>query len=182
MSEFSESYHLKNGSLQDAIDLIKKSSQSGYAKKPCKDWVTLVPESAICGFNCDKKLVKNNTGILVQYIYPEDHGFCFRVFNRNRLVAEYFYDFNDFDESNIGAALVTNRLNGKELVELLNLKVSEFELVRTLRPTNFSEVMDLHDNFMKLLQIPPEAYTWVSHRYCKLDKEQCVKSEFIAVT
>jgi hypothetical protein len=58
MSEFSESYHLKDGSLDDAIALIKQSGQTGYAAKVCDGWATAIPESAACSFSHDEDFAK----------------------------------------------------------------------------------------------------------------------------
>jgi hypothetical protein len=80
MSEFSESYHLKNGNLDDVVALIRRSGQTGYAAKVCDGWTTAIPESTICGFSYDENFVKGNTGILLHYNYPEDHGFSFTLF------------------------------------------------------------------------------------------------------
>ena|GEM_PF-6253183 len=168
MSEFSESYHLKNGSIEEAIHLIKQTSQAGYVGKLCDTWVTLVPESAMCGYRYDQSLIGYNRGIILHYVFPEDHGFMFRLFQENRLICEYAVDINGGD---FAAEKDLRAFNGAAFLELTGTALSAAELETLLQPKTWEEYSALPGKLMASLGIPGKAYEWLSYHYCECNKE-----------
>lgn len=176
MSEFSESYHIKNGSLEDSIQLIKMSSQSGYVGKFCDGWSTLIPESAICNDFVDYEIIKHNTGILLQFINPEDHGFLFRLFNGQQLVSECIFDYNDTKP-----IVDISKLNSLEFINLTGIGISDIELEKLLLPKEWEECFSLPGRLMELLGIAPKAYSWISYYYCQLLEKEDPKYGLIKI-
>lgn len=168
MSEFSESYHLKGNDINSAIQIIKKTSSPGFVGKLCDNWLTLVPESAICGYDFNEKLIENNEGIIFHYVFPEDHGFVFRLFKENSLVCEYSIDVNEGD---LDAGRDMSNLNSALFTELTGIAMSAVEFEMLLQPKTWDEYFSLPDKLMELLGIPVEAYKWLSYHYCELNKE-----------
>lgn len=182
MSEFSESYHLKNGSLEDAISLLKKSHQTGFVAKASDEWVSLVPSSAICSFSVDTDLITNNTGILLQYVSAEDHCFSFRIYHDSQIISEYTCDINNvLGDFETDVSIDKENFNSSEIVKLINMDISEKELMRILTPRNFNEYMSMSGEFMEKLKIPPQAYNWISYHYCELLQNEEEKPLFTFV-
>lgn len=172
MSEFSESYHLRSSDLNQARKLIKATSNPGFIAKSSEEWVSLVPHSAICSFETDPDIIKNNTGVLLHYTNAEDHMFGFRVFSSDRLVSEYECNINGLIDDDMSSTITKKNLNCSEIINMFELDISEFELMKLLTPKSVSEYFLLADKFMEILRIPPKYFSWVSYDYCEMSQEQ----------
>ena len=168
MSQFSESYHLKDANIDEAVQLVRETSQSGYVGKLSDKWVTLIPESAVCGYNYDRAIVKHNKGVMLQYVFPEDHGFIFRLFQANNLISEYFIDIN---ESDFEDGMDASNLNSEMFVKLTGIDISAAGFEALMQPKTWDEYFALPGDLMGLLGIAPQAYEWLSYHYCELNKE-----------
>lgn len=93
MSEFSASCHLRTENQAAAVKLIKDSGNTGYVYEETNGWVTFLIEGA--GLSIDRKVIECNPGLLVHYIYAEDHGWELRIYNKDELVFEYGCDWTD---------------------------------------------------------------------------------------
>ncbi|MCA0757178.1 hypothetical protein KP806_19115 [Paenibacillus sp. N4] len=93
MSEFSASYHLKAGDREEAIALIRNAGHQGYVYPEQNGWVTFVVRGDV--FEVNEEIIAANTGLLVYYIYAEDHGWGMRIFQKNEPVFEYSADWNE---------------------------------------------------------------------------------------
>ncbi len=93
MSEFSESYHLRTDNQQDVVNLIKETNNKGYVFPAQNGWVTFVVEGS--AFDIDESVISQNPGILVHYIFAEDHGWELRVFRKDDLIFEYACGWTD---------------------------------------------------------------------------------------
>lgn len=40
-------------------------------------------------------IINNNLGILLHYVYAEDHGWSMRLFDKDKEVSQYFCDWDD---------------------------------------------------------------------------------------
>lgn len=176
MSEFSESYHIKNGTLEDSIKLIQASAQPGYAGKLNEGWSVLVPESAICSGDPDAKIIGNNQGILLLYTRAEDHGFWFKLFNKDKLVSEYFLNFEDE-----GPKADISKLNASEFITLTGIAFSAAELEEFLKLNDWEECFKLAYKFMNLLGIEPKSYDWISYHYCQSREKDDPEFGFVKV-
>lgn len=93
MSEFSESYHLRTSDREAAVNLIRNSGNTGYVFAETNGWVSFLIEGA--NFSVNPEVIKQNPGLLVHYIFAEDHGFEFRVYRKEEAVLEFVCDWND---------------------------------------------------------------------------------------
>ena len=162
MSEYSESYHIKGGTLEDSVNLIKASSVSGYAGKFNDEWSVLVPECEGYGGDIDKKIVKHNSGVLLYFSCAEDFGMMFKLFDGKKQISVYALDYSS-DEPRV----FTEGLNSSEFVKLTGIDLSADEFEAFLCPNDFDECSFLADNFMELIGIDPKAFSWVSYDYCQ---------------
>lgn len=93
MSEFSASYHLKTTDQQKAIDLIRASDNIGFVFPEKNGWVTFIVEGPT--FDIRESIIDLNPGILVHYIYMEDHGWELSIFEKDDLISHYKCDWTD---------------------------------------------------------------------------------------
>lgn len=93
MSEFSASYHLKAKDKEQAIKLIKDAGHQGFVFNEINGWVTFLIKGQ--AFDISESVIQCNPGLLVHYTYAEDHGWEFRVFEKDRVVFEYTCDWTD---------------------------------------------------------------------------------------
>lgn len=93
MSEFSESFHLKNHSQGTAAAFLEKAGCEGYVYKEGNGWVTFLLEDS--GDHVLDDLLSCNPGLLVHYAYAEDHGWELQVFFKDDLLFDYRCDWTD---------------------------------------------------------------------------------------
>ncbi|MBB3112861.1 hypothetical protein FHS18_004963 [Paenibacillus phyllosphaerae] len=87
MSGFSESFHLKTWDPNKAATLLMDVEMSGYVCSERNGWVTFVVDYR--GRDVDKILSEFNPGLLVYYVYLEDHMWIFKIYNKDELVFDY---------------------------------------------------------------------------------------------
>lgn len=134
MSEFSASYHLRTKKRDDVVNLIKNSSNKGYVFEEANGWVSFVIKGP--AFDIDDSLISYNPGIIVHYIYAEDHGWELRIFNKDDLVFEYKCDWTD--EIHIEKELFDIDLI-KELVIAQGNSVDDLESLFDITDYDFEE-------------------------------------------
>ncbi|WP_079908318.1 hypothetical protein [Paenibacillus sp. 32352] len=93
MSEFSESYHLKTADRDEVVRLLNQTGKKGYVFEETNGWVTFVFDGE--PFQADEAIVSHNPGLLVHYIYAEDHGWELKIFKKAELVFDYQCDWTD---------------------------------------------------------------------------------------
>ncbi|HEX6369263.1 MAG TPA: hypothetical protein VF006_10040 [Longimicrobium sp.] len=95
MSEFSESYHLRAGELQDGVDLLRAAGLAGYVFPSENGWVTILPEGE--AFEPNPRLVRASAGVLLHYMHAADHGWGFALYRDGHPIARYEAEWgNDF--------------------------------------------------------------------------------------
>jgi hypothetical protein len=87
MSEFSESFHLKTLYQTKAVNLLRDAEMTGYVYGEQNGWVTFVVEYR--GKNVDEVISELNPGILVYYVYLEDHMWTLKIYNKDELVFDF---------------------------------------------------------------------------------------------
>lgn len=133
MSEFSASYHLRTKKKDDVVNLIKNSGNKGYVFEETNGWVSFVIKGL--AFDIDDSLISCNPGIIVHYIYAEDHGWELRIFNKDDLVFEYKCDWTDeihiekelFDIDLIKELVIAQGNSVKDLESLFDITDYDFE-------------------------------------------------------
>ncbi|WP_201280762.1 hypothetical protein [Paenibacillus lutrae] len=84
---------MKTNDREAAVRLIKQSGNEGYVYEESNGWVTFVIEGAV--FDIKDSVIFYNPGYLVHYRYMEDHGWQFRIFDKDEMVFEYTCDWTD---------------------------------------------------------------------------------------
>src|SRR5207247_1441918 len=93
MSEFSESYHLRASSRDDAVALVRSAGLAGFVFPSLDGWVTLVAEGE--PFRPNKQLLAANPGTLVHWVFAEDHGWEFAIHRGSRSLCAYSCSWDD---------------------------------------------------------------------------------------
>jgi hypothetical protein len=93
MSQFSESYHYRSIHQQEVIDLLRNSKLEGYIFPEENGWITFVVKDG--NFEPVGTLISHNKGLLLHYVYAEDHGWGLRLFNQTEELSQYFCAWED---------------------------------------------------------------------------------------
>lgn len=127
MSEFSESWHLRTMEPQEAVKLLEQAERRGYVFEEENGWVTFVADGS--SFQSDPQLISLNPGLLIHYIYAEDHGWELGVYKRDQRVFEYKCDWSDgeivVESSGFEAAMFAEFVDAPALEELEALFLNE---------------------------------------------------------
>jgi hypothetical protein len=94
MREFSESYHLRAGALEDSAGLLASAGLAGYAFPAENGWASFVAEGT--PFVPNDALREANEGMLLHWAYAGD-AWEFRLYEGSRLLYEYSCDWADGD-------------------------------------------------------------------------------------
>ncbi|MFD0589271.1 hypothetical protein ACFQZE_14875 [Paenibacillus sp. GCM10027627] len=133
MSEFSSSYHFKTDDRAKAVELIKNSGNRGFAFEETNGWVSFLIEGPL--FDIHPSVIQSNPGLIVHYMYAEDHGWQFRVFNKQELAFEYKCDWTDeiveektlFDLTIIKELIASHGNSSDGIEELFDISKYDFE-------------------------------------------------------
>jgi len=157
MSEFSESFHLRSDSQQDGADLLRRAGLTGAVFSPVRGWVTVVPESEL--YEAVDQMVASNKGLLLYYLYAEDHGWQFELYKSNSVICQY--------ECGWESELVINdsNLNQAVLVSVLIDKSREQVLEDILHPSELNDVIMDPPAYRFANLIGLEHYEWLSGGY-----------------
>ena len=157
MSEFSESFHLRSDSQQNGEDLLRRAGLTGAVFSAVRGWVTVVPESEL--YEAVDQMVASNQGLLLHYLYAEDHGWQFELYEDSSTICKYECGWDpEF-------AINDSEMNQSVLVPLLVEKSCEGALESILHPADLEAViMDLPAyRFANLVGL--EHYEWLSGAY-----------------
>jgi len=164
MSEFSESYHLRDVNIDEGVDLLRRSGLMGYVFPSINNWVSIVAEKN--SFAPDRRIVSQNKGLLLHYVSAEDHGWSFALFEGKKLVSAY--DCNWDDEVHIN----DSRYSFEPLARIFgkNSKKRILAIEHIFHPKNIDEAIDTEPSvvFAKAMKLPHFewfAYDYVAHDY-----------------
>ncbi len=157
MSEFSESFHLKSDSQQDGENLLRKAGLTGAIFSPVRGWVTIVPETEM--YEAVDKMVAANRGLLLHYLYAEDHGWQFALYRDNNVICKYECGWDT------ELAINDSDLNQAEIVSLLTYKTCEEELESILHPENLDAIITDPPAYRFANRIGLEHYEWLAGSY-----------------
>ncbi|SFF17492.1 hypothetical protein SAMN04487969_116113 [Paenibacillus algorifonticola] len=133
MSEFSDSYHMKSNHRENAVKLIENSGNKGFVFEEANGWVTFLIEGP--AYDINESVMSWNPGLIVHYMYAEDHGWELRIFNKDEIVFEYKCDWTDeistekeiFDIDIIKELIVQQGNPISNLEELFDLRDFDYE-------------------------------------------------------
>ena len=157
MSEFSESFHLRSDSQQNGEDLLRRAGLTGAVFSPVRGWVTVVPESEM--YEAVDQIVASNQGLLLHYLYAEDHGWQFEVYEGSSTICKY--------ECGWDAELAINdsEMNQSVLVPLLVEESCERALESILHPADLDAVIMDPPAYRFANVVGLEHYEWLSGGY-----------------
>ncbi|MBD3917296.1 hypothetical protein H8B09_00900 [Paenibacillus sp. PR3] len=145
MSEFSQSYHLL-GSVEEAIGLINRAGEEGFVFEKANQWTTFV----ILGdqFVPSDAITESNQGLLVHYVYAEDHGWNMSIFKQSELVFKFDCSWDNMEDFGLTEEELAEMYDSGQLRapadEIFDLKV-----VRKLVEEAGNEAADLESLFTK---------------------------------
>ena len=157
MSEFSESFHLRSDSQQNGEDLLRRAALTGAVFSPVRGWVTVVPESEM--YEAVDQMVASNQGLLLHYLYAEDHGWQFSLYKNNSIISQYECGW----ESEL--AINDSDLNQAALVSLLIEKSREKVLQNILYPPDLNAVIMDPPAYRFANLVGLEHYEWLAGGY-----------------
>jgi hypothetical protein len=175
MSEFSDSYHLKDATAEDAIQLLHRAGLRGFVFPEANGWVTVLPEGD--PFYPNQQLIETNQGVLLHFVNGEDHGWGFEVYEGARVAAAYMCEWE-------GAVQVRQSLDLPELERVLGPVLSSLDSERRreiLNPVDHKEVFSAQPAAGLAEAVGLTNYSWISFEYLMRDREFGEESPFGAV-
>ncbi len=153
MSEFSESFHLRAENAGQGIELLKATGFKGVVFKPQNGWVTIVPQTT--PFGAVRAMTSHNPGTLLHYVFGEDHGWTFSLYEQSESVIHYECIWDSklaIDDSQVDA----------EALGALVDPARRSELDDVLHPGP-DDVRSAHHRFADLIGL--KHYEWLSGGY-----------------
>ncbi|WP_214607665.1 hypothetical protein, partial [Mycobacterium tuberculosis] len=91
MSGFTDSFHLRTFDQAKVMNLLSDVEIPGYVFRENNGWVTFVVDYR--GGNVDEIISEFNPGILLYYVYLEDHMWEIKIYNKDEIVFDYAADW-----------------------------------------------------------------------------------------
>jgi len=164
MSEFSESYHLRSERAEDAIELLRRAKRKGYVYQPVNGWVTFLAEEGVF-FEPDERIVTAASHPLLHYVFAEDHGWSFTLFDGAKVVSGYRADWGDdirVDDSRYSRSTLQQLVPSAQ-PSLLD----DFE--RRLHPKDFGDLLEAQPSKLLAQALGLEHYDWLDYDYIARD-------------
>lgn len=162
MSEFASTYFLRSPDPAEGAALLERAGVEGEAELVENGWIRL--DADVLVTDVANHLVAFNSGVLLWWLYSQDHGWSFRVFEGAACVATYDCELSDcepseemqFDDTLVDYARLA------AFVPLSPKDDFQVRLKALLQP-DLSSFMDLDDppslQFLDLLGLP-RPLTW----------------------
>ncbi|UJF36032.1 hypothetical protein [Paenibacillus hexagrammi] len=154
MSQFSESYHFRGEDRQEVVKLLQESQLEGYILPDKQGWVTFVVKES--NFEPLPAIIRNNRGVLLHYVYAEDHGWSLFLFQDEREVSRYICNWDD--------EIRIDNL-GMDIQAFFNLGLiheSNFQ-AEWLQPQSFEELFDTEPCYKMAQALGIAYYDWISY-------------------
>jgi hypothetical protein len=157
MSEFSESFHVRSSKQADGVDLLRRAGLGGAVFSAVRGWVTVVPEGELC--EAVDQMVGANQGILLHYLYAEDHGWQFELYENSSAICRYQCGWDP------RFAIDDSEMNQSVVVPLLVEGSRERALEDILHPADVEAVIMEAPAYRFANAVGLEHYEWLSGRY-----------------
>jgi len=164
MSEFSESFHLRTDKQADGVNLLQRAGLCGAVFSASRGWVTIVPESGLC--EAVAQMVGANEGVLLHYLYAEDHGWQFELYDSRTAICKYECGWDE------ELAINDAETDQSELVPLLVEESCEGALESILHPADIDAVIMESPAYRFANVVGLEHYEWLSGGYLDEMKER----------
>lgn len=166
MSEFSESYHLRGSSRRDATELLARAGLAGFVFPALDGWVSFVAEGE--PFTLNEAIVSANEGVLLRWVYGEDHGWEFNVFTDRKVACEYSCSWEE-------DLAVNGKVSHAQLERSLGLKLPALAGQAGLQifyPSSMEEVFAVKPAYAFAAGVGLTNYRWLSYHYLELDQSR----------
>jgi hypothetical protein len=166
MSEFSESYHLRGTSRRDAIALLERAGLTGYVFPALDGWVTFVAHGK--PFELNEHLVAANDGVLVHWVFADDHGWAFDVVKATKPIMKYWCSWEDEIE-------VEGKISHAELQKALGMELPGLAGeagVTILYPESIEQLIAVKPAYSFAKAIGLANYRWLAYDYLTRDQER----------
>lgn len=129
-------------------------------------WVALVAEGD--SFKPNDSLVAANDGLLVRWVFAEDHGWAFDVFRSEKRVLKYECPWEEEVE-------VEGTISHLALQTAFDMELPALSGecgVAVFYPKNIEELLDLKPAYAFAKAIGLSNYRWLAYEYLARDQEQ----------
>jgi len=157
MSEFSESFHVRSEEQADGVDLLRRAGLGGAVFSAVRGWVTVVPESEL--YEAVGQMVGANEGILLHYLYAEDHCWQFELYEGRNAICKYECAWVE------ELAVNETEMNQSVLVPLLVEESCEGALEDIFHPADLEAVITDPPAYRFANAIGLEHYEWLGGGY-----------------
>ena len=167
MSEFSESFHLKTDAKNEGKKLLKSIGVNGIVFEETNGWVTVIHEGEL---NSQISPMSSYNGIIVHYMYAEDHAWMLNVFYQGNSVCNFVCAWDP------EIHIEDKSLNFKELSKLIVSyeSLQEFEELFSLNEIEKIFKVNPAYTFAKLIGL--EHYKWLSGQNIIEHSEEIIKN------
>lgn len=177
MSEFSESYHLRNASQEDAVQLLQRAGLNGIVFPSNNHWTSFVP----AGRNWEglEPIVQANLGLLLHYSYGADHGWTIEIYRsaERQMVFQHWWDDSlDEELADLNESQSPNSLNFDLLAQWIPRSP---ESIGALQECLKTDGQDRAYDFAYLIGL--EHFKWLSPDYWSHDPTSIRKPETIEI-
>jgi len=166
MSEFSESYHLRGTSRREAITLLQRAGLAGYVFPALDGWVTFVAEGE--PFKLNERLVAANEGVLVRWVFADDHGWAFDVVKARKPILRYECSWEEEIE-------VDGKISHAALQQALGMELPGLAGeagVTVLYPESIEQLLEVKPAYSFAKAIGLTNYRWLAYDYLSRDEER----------
>lgn len=166
MSEFSESYHLRGSSRRDAVALLGRAGLAGYVFPALDGWVSLVAEGE--PFKPNRRLIAANHGVLLRWVYGDDHGWEFNVFEAKKAIIKYQCTWDEEIE-------ISGKVNLAELEQVFDSELPALageEGVRLFYPSSMQQLIDAKPAYAFAAAVGLTNYRWLAYDYIASDAKR----------
>ncbi|MGG6295354.1 hypothetical protein ACQ4M4_13265 [Leptolyngbya sp. AN02str] len=164
MSEFSESYHLREATQEDAVQLLQRAGLNGIVFPSSNGWTSFVPS----GNNWEAlgAIVQANVGLLLHYSYAEDHGWLIEIYHgvERQMKFQHWWDGSEESVDDQGMPHPSNDPNFDLLAQWIP---QSSENVSTLHECLRLDGQDRAYDFAHLIGL--EHFKWLSPVYWSHD-------------
>lgn len=166
MSEFSESYHLRNATQDDAVQLLKRAGLKGIVFPTMMNWTSFVPSGR--DWEGLTAIVQANQGFLLHYSYGEDHGWVIDVYqgSEKRSHFEHWWDTSE-DIEDLDTLRANRPSNQLDLVPFTEWLQNSNESMDVLQECFEVDGQDRAYRFAELIGL--QHFRWISPSYLSYD-------------
>ncbi len=165
MSEFSDSYHLRSNDAAEGVSLLHRAGIGGFVLPSANGWVTVLPEGM--PFEPNEQLIAANTGVLLHYIFGEDHAWGIELYAAGELITKQEVSWDP--DLEVVHTLSLAEFDSAAATTLTGL--SEADRSRLLTPTSHEDIFEFKPAYFFAQAIGLTNFNWLSFEYMSRDQE-----------